>query len=78
MEENKNDKHSRLAFKDYLIVNAIFIAFCTLQLLFIKWFVKDLSGVLFFFAVLIIGFVVVSAFDYLFDFFSEKRKKISK
>lgn len=78
MSEKQSENSSLFTVKDYLIVNAIFMFFCALQLLFIKIFVKDLAGVLFFFAVLIVGFMIVSVFDYVCDRSSRQNTQAKK
>lgn len=54
---------------EYVLLNAVFDAFCLLQLLLVRVFLKETRGLYFFFALLMIGFLLVSVFDYLYDRF---------
>ena len=56
--------------KGYFILNAVFWAYCVIQLLVVTWLFRDIVGLVFFFAVLGIGFTLVSFYDYLYDRFS--------
>jgi hypothetical protein len=59
---------SRLcSIKEYILLNVIFDAFCLLQLLLVRLFLGESRGLYFFFALLMIGFLFVSIFDYLYD-----------
>lgn len=53
----------------YLIANLVFMAFCALQLVLVKAVIGETQGLYFFFAVLVIGFLLVSIFDYSYDRF---------
>lgn len=57
----------KLSARSYLLMNGIFIAFCVLQLLFIRMTLNEDKGLYFFFGLLIVGFAVVSAYDYIYD-----------
>ncbi len=59
----------RFSFKDFIIVNGIFWVYCAIQLVLIKIFVGELTGMVFFFGVLAIGFTVVYFFNFFFDLF---------
>lgn len=48
-------------------MNGVFIAFCILQLLFIRITLNEVKGLYFFFGLLIVGFAVVSVYDYIYD-----------
>lgn len=53
----------------YLVANLVFMAFCALQLVLVKAVIGETQGLYFFFAVLVIGFLLVSVFDYSYDRF---------
>ena len=53
----------------YLVANLVFMAFCALQLVIVKAVIGETQGLYFFFAVLVIGFLLVSLFDYSYDRF---------
>ncbi|PKO19806.1 hypothetical protein CVU37_02105 [candidate division BRC1 bacterium HGW-BRC1-1] len=53
----------------YLTANLIFMAFCALQLMLVKAVIGETQGLYFFFGVLVIGFLLVSVFDYAYDRF---------
>jgi hypothetical protein len=55
--------------KAYVIMNVIFDGFCVLQLLLARIFIHETRGLYFFFCLLMIGFLAVSAFDFLYDRF---------
>ena len=56
-----------LSLKNYVILNLIFWAYCAVQLLVLKWLLRDVAGLYFFFAVLAVAFTVVSIYDYLYE-----------
>jgi len=56
-----------LSFREYLLLNLIFDAFCIVQLVLARLFIRETRGLYFFFAMLIIGFFLVSMFDYLYE-----------
>jgi len=56
-----------ISLRGYLLMNAAFAGFCILQLLFIRFTLNESRGLYFFFGLLIIGFAVVSAYDYIYD-----------
>lgn len=60
---------------DYLIVNVVFIAFCVLQFAVIKAITGEQIGLFFFFGVIVIGFILVSAFMYIFDVVAESSEE---
>ncbi len=53
--------------KTYILLNLIFWAYCAIQLLVLKWLLRDVAGLYFFFAVLASAFTVVSIYDFLYD-----------
>lgn len=57
----------KLSAGQYVVLNAVFIAFCIVQLLIVKLFIHDTRGMYFFFGLLIAGMALVSVFDFLFD-----------
>jgi hypothetical protein len=57
----------KFTFLEYLILNAIFDAFCLAQLVLVRLFLKETRGLYYFFALLMIGFLLVSIFDYFYD-----------
>ena len=48
---------------EYVLLNVVFDAFCLLQLLLVRVFLRDTRGLYFFFALLMIGFLLVTIFD---------------
>ena len=57
----------RFSIREYVLLNVIFDAFCLLQLLLVRVFLSETRGLYFFFALLMIGFLLVSVFDYFYD-----------
>jgi len=53
--------------RGYVILNVVFWAFCIVEILIIRWWLRDIQGVIFFFALLAIGFTLVSIYDALYD-----------
>jgi hypothetical protein len=53
--------------KGYVVMNVLFDVFCILQLLFIRFTLNETRGLYFFFGLLMIGFLVVSIYDYAYD-----------
>ena len=51
----------------YLILNAVFWAFCILEIIVVRIWLKDIQGVIFFFILLAIGFSAVSVYDWACD-----------
>ncbi|MGC8740085.1 MAG: hypothetical protein ACP5UB_01360 [Candidatus Sumerlaeaceae bacterium] len=63
-----------LRFRDYVLLNVYFDAFCIVQLVLARLFIRETRGLYFFFGMLIIGFLLVSLFDYCYDsFLAQKR-----
>ncbi len=60
--------NSKLSFRGYFVLNAIFSSFCILQLILVRLLLRDFAGLYFFFIFLMVSFLVVSLFDY----FAEK------
>ncbi|MBX7245731.1 MAG: hypothetical protein K1X53_09530 [Candidatus Sumerlaeaceae bacterium] len=60
--------HSRLfSVKEYVILNLVWDAFCILMLVLVAVVLKETRGLIFFFALLMAGFLFVSIFDYAYD-----------
>ena len=57
----------RVSFMGYVILNLIFWAYCALQLLVLKWLLRDIAGLYIFFAILAIAFTIVSLYDFIYD-----------
>lgn len=57
----------KLTVKGYVLLNLIFDAFCIFQLLFIRFTMHETRGLYFFFGLLMVGFFVVSIYDYVYD-----------
>jgi hypothetical protein len=53
--------------KQYVLLNVVFDAFCILQLVLCRVFIRETRGLYFFFGLLMIGFLLVSVFDYVYD-----------
>jgi hypothetical protein len=51
----------------YLILNAVFWAFCILEIIVVRIWLKDIQGVIFFFILLAVGFSAVSVYDWACD-----------
>ena len=59
----------------YIWLNLFFWAFCAFEVLLVRWWFKDVRGVIFFFGLLAIGFTVVSIYDCLYDRLHAHREK---
>jgi hypothetical protein len=57
----------KVTLKGYVLLNLMFDAFCILQLLFIRFTLHETRGLYFFFGLLMVGFLVVSVYDYVYD-----------
>lgn len=53
--------------RGYVYLNLILWGFCLIMILLIRWWLKDIQGVIFFFMLLAIGFALVSVYDAVFD-----------
>lgn len=67
---NASEQSQRFTFKGYVIINLIFWAYCLIQFFVVKWLIGDMTGLIFFFVVLAVGFTVVSIYDCLYERFS--------
>ena len=67
---NASEQSQRFTVKGYVIINLIFWAYCLIQFFVVKWLMDDVTGLIFFFVVLAIGFTVVSIYDGLYERFS--------
>lgn len=61
------DEQRLCSLREYVILNLVFDGFCVLQLLLVAIFLRETRGLYFFFALLMIGFLLVSIFDYVYD-----------
>ena len=52
---------------EYAVLNVLFDAFLVVQLLLVYAFVRETRGLFFFFGLLMVGFLLVSVFDYVYD-----------
>lgn len=57
----------RFGLGSYVLFNVIFDAFCLLQLLLVRVVLGEQRGLYFFFALLMVAFLIVSIYDYLYD-----------
>jgi len=57
----------RFSFREYLLLNVIFDAFCLVQLVLVAVILRESRGLYFFFGLLMVGFALVSVFDGLYD-----------
>ncbi len=64
---NASEQTGRFPFKGYVIINLIFWAYCLIQFLVVKWLIGDITGLIFFFVVLAVGFTLVSIYDGLYE-----------
>lgn len=64
---NGSEQSQRFSFTGYVIINLIFWAYCLIQFLVVKWLIGDMTGLIFFFVVLAVGFTLVSIYDGLYD-----------
>jgi len=62
-------EEKRFSFKDFIVVNGIFWVYCIIQIILIKIFVGELTGMVFFFGVLAIGFTLMYFINFFFDLF---------
>ena len=74
MNEKKEQSNAQcVTLKGYVFINLIFWAFCAIQILVLKWMIRDLAGLYYFFGILAVSFTIVSIYDYVFDTIYEKR-----
>lgn len=67
-----------LSFRDYILLNVIFDVFCLVQLVLARLFIRETRGLYFFFAMLMIGFFLVSMFDYLYEHLQARAQQSQK
>jgi hypothetical protein len=60
-------KERSVTLKEYLLLNLLFDIFCLVQLVLVRLFLAETRGLYFFFIMLMIGFLIVSIFDYLYE-----------
>ncbi len=60
-------REGALRFRDYILLNVLFDVFCIVQLVLARLFIRETRGLYFFFGMLIVGFLLVSLFDYAYD-----------
>jgi hypothetical protein len=58
-----NDEDTLFPVKGYIFLNLLFWAFCAGEVLIIRWWLKDVQAVIFFFVLLAAGFTIVSIYD---------------
>jgi hypothetical protein len=73
--EKQVNEDDLFPFTGYLIINLIFWVYCVVQLLVTKWLLRETTGLYFFFAVLAIGFTLVSIYDYSYDRISLRKRE---
>jgi|GEM_PF-2626534 len=66
-KKNSGKDQALFPLKGYLILNAVFWAYCLIQIVALTWLFKDIVGIVFFFVVLGIAFTLVSVYDYSYD-----------
>lgn len=74
-QEGELAEESLFPIKGYVLLNVFFWAFCAAEVLIIKWWLRDIQGVVFFFALLAIGFTVVSIYDCIYDRIVTRRRE---
>ncbi|MGI8908544.1 MAG: hypothetical protein ACR2IE_18875 [Candidatus Sumerlaeaceae bacterium] len=57
----------KLTLRGYVLLNLTFDGFCVFQLLFIRFTLHETRGLYFFFGLLMLGFFIVSVYDYAYD-----------
>ena len=62
-----NGEQQLFPIRGYVWLNVLFWAFCAVEILIIYLWLKDIRGVFFFFALLAVGFTLVSVYDCLYD-----------
>jgi hypothetical protein len=72
---NGPEQSERFPFSGYVIINLIFWAYCLIQFLVVKWLIGDITGLIFFFVVLAVGFTLISIYDALYDRLSRPEKE---
>ena len=65
--DDDEEREPLFPIKGYIFLNLFFWAFCAGEVLLIKWWLKDIRGVVFFFSLLAVGFTVVSIYDCIYD-----------
>jgi len=66
-DDNEFELEPVFPVRGYVLLNLIFWAFCALEIFVIRLWLKDVQGVIFFFALLALGFVIVSIYDAIYD-----------
>lgn len=66
VEEEEEDE-GLFPISGYIALNVFFWAFCVGEVLLIRWWLKEIRGVVFFFGLLAVGFTLVSIYDCIYD-----------
>jgi len=74
MDGENQEQETMFPVRGYVILNLCFWAFCVVEILIVRWWLKDIQGVIFFFLLLAIGFTAVSVYDGLYDRMTLKRR----
>jgi len=67
------EEESLFPVRGYVWLNLIFWAFCAVEVLIVRLWLKDIQGVVFFFGLLAAGFTIVSIYDCLYDRIAARR-----
>jgi hypothetical protein len=54
-------------FRQHVLMNVVFDCFCVVQLFVARMAIKETRGLYFFFGLLMVGFLIISIFDYAYD-----------
>jgi hypothetical protein len=57
----------RISLRDYILLNLFFDVFCVVQLVLVRLFIRETRGMYFFFILLMLGFLIVSVFDFFYE-----------
>jgi len=67
LRSEDSEKEPLFPVRGYILLNILFWAFCIVEVLIIRWWLKDIQGIVFFFGLLAIGFTLVSIYDGVYD-----------
>jgi len=67
IQTDDSEREPSFPVRGYIMLNLFFWAFCLVEILLFRWWLKDIQGIIFFFGLLAVGFTLVSIYDAAYD-----------
>jgi len=71
--EESGEGEGPFSIQGYILLNVFFWAFCAAEVVIVRLWLKDTTGVIFFFGLLAVGFTAVSIYDCVSDRLGRRR-----